>query len=55
MIYVPLLGFFTYSWGLDKGLVGIWQAFAVTNVLLAILYTIILFITNWEKESNSIV
>lgn len=54
-ICVPIVGYFTYDWGLGNGLVGIWQAFGLTNVLLAILYTILLFTSDWDKESAAII
>ncbi|CAD8133992.1 unnamed protein product [Paramecium pentaurelia] len=53
IICIPLVSFFT--WGLDYGVVGIWQGFAISNVILAILDLIVLFTTDWDKQSKNII
>lgn len=44
----------TYSWGLDKGVVGVWQGFGLSNVLLSVLFVGALIFANWDKESQLI-
>ncbi|CAK70932.1 unnamed protein product (macronuclear) [Paramecium tetraurelia] len=55
LICIPLVSFFTYSWGLDQGVLGIWQGFGISNLILAILDLIVLFTTDWDKQSRNIV
>lgn len=51
MMCIPLVFWFSYAWGLDQGVVGIWQAFGLANFVLLILYASVLFYTDWSKES----
>lgn len=54
LMCIPLVLWFSYDWGLDLGVVGIWQAFGLANVVLLVLYIAALFYTNWPKESSAI-
>lgn len=40
---------FTFSWGLDWGITGIWVAFGIANLILLILYIVLIFTTDWDK------
>ncbi|CAD8051919.1 unnamed protein product [Paramecium primaurelia] len=55
IICLPIVSFFAYSWGLDQGVVGIWQGFGIANLILAILDLTILFTVDWEQESKNII
>ncbi|CAD8069643.1 unnamed protein product [Paramecium sonneborni] len=54
-ICLPIVSFFTYSWGLNQGVVGIWQGFGIANLILAILDIFILMNVNWDLESQIII
>ena len=40
---------FTYSWGLDMKVSGIWLAFGITNGFLLVIYVVQLFRANWKE------
>lgn len=54
LIGVPLVIYFAYDFGMGDKVYGIWFAFAIVNAVLAILYLILTFTTNWEKMSKQI-
>lgn len=54
IVGIPLVLYFSYGWGLDKKVWGIWLAFGIVNAVLAITYLILTFTTNWVKMSDQI-
>ncbi|CAD8148185.1 unnamed protein product [Paramecium octaurelia] len=55
VICLPIVSIFAYKWGLDQGVVGIWQGFGIANLILAILDLFILFTVDWDQESKNII
>ncbi|CAD8183873.1 unnamed protein product [Paramecium octaurelia] len=54
LIGIPLVVFFAYDFGLGKKVYGIWFAFGIVNAILAVLYLILTFTTNWSDMSAKI-
>ena len=57
LIGIPLVLYYAcdlWGYGRDDKVYGIWFAFALVNIVLAILYLILTFTTNWEKMSEKI-
>ena len=40
---------FTFSWGLDLKLNGIWLAFGLANSILSVLYVTLIMTVDWPK------
>jgi Na+-driven multidrug efflux pump len=51
---IPLMLSFTFDWGFGWGVKGIWLAFGISNLVLAVLFITIIFISDWEKQSELI-
>jgi MATE family multidrug resistance protein len=52
---IPVVFYFSYDWGLGKGVLGIWQGFGAANLVLAAFFFVLLFTTDLDKESLKIV
>jgi MATE family multidrug resistance protein len=46
--------YFAYDFGLGEKVYGIWFAFGIVNAILAVLYMILTFTTNWIEMSTKI-
>ncbi|CAK94292.1 unnamed protein product (macronuclear) [Paramecium tetraurelia] len=54
LIGIPLVVYFAYDFGLGDKVYGIWLAFGIVNAILAVLYLILTFTTNWSDMSRKI-
>ncbi|CAD8104675.1 unnamed protein product [Paramecium sonneborni] len=54
LIGIPLFLYFACGFGLGLKVYGIWLSFSLVNALLAILYLILTFTTNWQQMSERI-
>lgn len=54
LIGIPLFLYFACGFGLGLKVYGIWLSFSLVNALLAVLYLILTFTTNWHKMSERI-
>jgi MATE family multidrug resistance protein len=47
---IPLVLVFTFGWGFDLGVTGIWLAFGVANLMLLVMYLFSLLTTDWHVQ-----
>lgn len=46
---IPVICAFTFSWGLDWGVTGIWLGFGLANAILLVMYVVLIFTTDWDE------
>ncbi|CAD8090331.1 unnamed protein product [Paramecium primaurelia] len=54
LIGIPLFLYFACDFGLGLKVYGIWLSFSLVNALLAVLYIILTFTTNWYEMSQKV-
>lgn len=54
VIGIPLVLYWSCDFGRGEKVYGIWFAFAIVNAILAVLYMVLTFTTNWHKMSDKI-